>query len=187
MTWEELNEKCLNCQNCALSKTRKNVVIGTGNKTADIMFVGEGPGYHEDVQGEPFVGAAGHLLDKMLNAIGLTRDDVYIANVVKCRPPDNRDPLPIEQEACIHYLRQQYLLIKPKIIVCLGRISAQALISSDFRITRSRGIWYNKKDCNFIATYHPSALLRDESKKKDAWIDFKAIKLKLNEVRKINE
>lgn len=187
MTWEELNDKCLNCRGCPLCETRTKVVIGVGNKNADIMFVGEGPGYNEDIQGEPFVGAAGQLLDKMLGAINLDRTQVYIANVVKCRPPQNRDPLIEEQDACIGFLRHQYLLIKPKIVVCLGRISAQALISSDFRITKSRGIWYNKKNCNFIATYHPSALLRDESKKKDAWEDFKAIKLKLDEVRKINE
>ena len=123
MTWEELEKACLNCRGCQLSETRHNVVIGVGNKNSDIMFVGEGPGYNEDMQGEPFVGAAGQLLDKMLHAINLDRKDVYIANVVKCRPPNNRDPLPYEQEMCIRYLRKQFLLIRPHIIVCLGRTS----------------------------------------------------------------
>ena len=186
MTWEELEKACLNCRGCQLSETRHNVVIGVGNKNSDIMFVGEGPGYNEDMQGEPFVGAAGQLLDKMLHAINLDRKDVYIANVVKCRPPNNRDPLPNEQEMCIRYLRKQFLLIRPHIIVCLGRIAAQAIISPDFRITRSRGIWYNKKGTAIIATYHPSALLRDESKKADAWKDMQSIRDKLIEWRKTN-
>ena len=187
MTWEELENACNSCRRCGLADTRTNVVIGVGNRNTDIMFVGEGPGYHEDMQGEPFVGPAGQLLDKMLASISLDRQQVYIANIVKCRPPNNRDPLPIEQECCINYLRHQYLLIRPKILVCLGRIAAQAIISPDFRITKSRGLWYNKKNCNIIATYHPSALLRDESKKADAWKDLQSIKIKLDEVRKINE
>ncbi len=186
-TWEELEERCLNCYKCNLSKTRKNVVIGVGNKNSDILFVGEGPGEQEDLKGEPFVGAAGKLLDKMLGAIELDRSQVYIANIVKCRPPFNRDPEKEEREACINYLRHQFLLIRPKIIVCLGRIAAQAIIAPDFRITKSRGIWYNKKNCDIIATYHPSALLRDESKKRPAWEDFKAIRKKYDEVRFTNE
>ena len=186
MTWKELEKACLNCRGCQLSETRHNVVIGVGNKNSDIMFVGEGPGYNEDMQGEPFVGAAGQLLDKMLHSINLDRKEVYIANVVKCRPPNNRDPLPQEQEMCIKYLRKQFLLIRPHIIVCLGRIAAQAIISPDFRITRSRGIWYNKKGTEIIATYHPSALLRDESKKIDAWKDMQSIRDRLIEWRETN-
>lgn len=186
-SWEELEKACLSCCKCKLSATRTNVVIGDGNKNSHIMFIGEGPGQQEDLQGKPFVGAAGQLLDKMLNAIGLDRTQVYIANIVKCRPPFNRDPEKDEKESCINYLRYQFLLIRPKIIVCLGRIAAQSIISPDFKITKSRGIWYNKKNCDIIATYHPSALLRDESKKRPAWEDFKAIQKKYNEVRFSNE
>ncbi len=158
------------------------MVIGTGNRESKILFVGEGPGYYEDMEGVPFVGAAGQLLDKMLNAIELDRSMVYIANIVKCRPPHNRDPLPEEQRACIRYLRQQYKLIKPQIIICLGRIAGQAIISPDLRITRDRGKWYNKKGVYMMATFHPSALLRDESKKPAAWQDFKSIRDKLKEL-----
>lgn len=179
MTWEDLTYLCNNCRDCELHKTRHNVVIGTGNKNSKILFVGEGPGYYEDMQGEPFVGAAGQLLDKMLYAINLDRSKVYIANIVKCRPPQNRDPFPEEQVACIKYLRQQFKLIRPNIIVCLGRIAAKAIIEPNFKITRDRGKWYNKKGIDIIATYHPSALLRDESRKRDAWEDFKQIKQKL--------
>lgn len=182
MTWEELIYLCNNCHDCDLCKTRHNVVVGVGNRESNILFVGEGPGYYEDMQGEPFVGAAGQLLDKMLAAIGLNRSMVYIANIVKCRPPHNRDPLPEEQTACIRYLRQQFKLIRPQIIVCLGRIAAKAIIEPDFKITRDRGKWYNKKGIDIIATYHPSALLRDESKKPAAWQDFKAIRDKLKEI-----
>ncbi len=181
MTWEELEYLCHNCHNCRLGEARHNVVIGVGDRKSRILFVGEGPGYYEDMQGEPFVGAAGQLLDKMLAAIGLDRSKVYIANIVKCRPPNNRDPLPDEQDACIKYLRVQFKLIRPEIIVCLGRIAAKAIIAPDFRITRGRGVWHNKKGIDIIATYHPSALLRDESKKRDAWEDFKAIRDKLKE------
>ena len=187
VSWEELEERCLSCNRCPLHKTRTNVVIGVGNRESDVLFVGEGPGYHEDMQGEPFVGAAGRLLDKMLAAIGLDRQIVYIANVVKCRPPNNRNPEQDEQAACINYLRRQYLLIRPKIIVCLGKIAASALIGPNFPITRDHGKWYSKKDCDFIATFHPSALLRDESKKRLAWEDLKKIKQKYDETRTTNE
>jgi DNA polymerase len=164
---------------CDLSKGRTNVVFGTGDRQSTVMFVGEGPGYHEDAQGEPFVGAAGKLLDKMLAAIGLDRQSVYIANVVKCRPPGNRDPLPDERAACMRWLRRQFLLIRPKIIVCLGRVAAQAIIDERFKITRERGVWFERKGVSIIATFHPSALLRDEDKKRPAWEDFKAIRQKL--------
>jgi len=186
-SWEELEKACLSCRGCKLCTTRKNVVVGTGNKQSDMMFVGEGPGEQEDLQGLPFVGPAGQLLDKMLSAINLSRNDIYITNVVKCRPPLNRDPESDEKKVCLNYLRHQYLLIRPKIIVCLGRIAAQAIIEPDFKITRNRGLWYKKKNCDIIATYHPSAILRDESKKYPAWEDFKSIKQKYDEVRNIKQ
>ena len=181
-SWETLEGACLNCRKCRLWETRTNVVIGVGNRNADIMFVGEGPGQQEDLQGEPFVGPAGQLLDKMLASIGLDREKVYIANIVKCRPPGNRDPHDDEQEACMNYLRYQLMLVKPKIIVCLGRIAATAIIDKDFKITRQHGQWTERKGYWFIATYHPSALLRDESKKRPAWEDLKLIRAKLDEI-----
>ena len=181
-SWETLEGACLNCRKCRLWETRTNVVIGVGNRNADIMFVGEGPGQQEDLQGEPFVGPAGKLLDKMLASIGLEREKVYIANIVKCRPPGNRDPHDDEQEACMNYLRYQLMLVKPKIIVCLGRIAATAIIDKDFKITRQHGQWTERKGYWFIATYHPSALLRDESKKRPAWEDLKLIRAKLDEI-----
>ena len=181
--WETLEGACLNCQKCDLWQTRTNVVIGKGNKNADIMFIGEGPGEQEDLQGYPFVGPAGQLLDKMLGAINLTIDDVYIANIVKCLPPHNRDPKEEEQQACMNYLRYQFKLVEPKIVVCLGRIAAQAIIDKDFRITRQRGQWFERKGYWFTATYHPSALLRDAEKKRPAWEDFKGIRDKYEELK----
>ena len=141
VTWEELEARCRQCQNCPLSETRTNVVFGVGNRQADILFIGEGPGEQEDLQGEPFVGPAGKLLDLMLSLIDLDRSKVYIANIVKCRPPRNRDPLNTEQDACIGYLRAQTALIRPKIIVCLGRIAAMRIIDKGFRITKQHGQW----------------------------------------------
>lgn len=182
ITWDELERVAKGCHRCRLCEGRHSVVVGVGNREADVMLVGEGPGYNEDMQGEPFVGAAGQLLDKMLAAIDLSREDVYIANVVKCRPPGNRDPLPEEQRACLDYLRCQYMLIKPKIIVCLGRIAAKAMITPDFLISKNRGRWYYKKGVWFMATFHPSALLRDESKKKYAWEDMQSLRDKIKEV-----
>ena len=181
MEWDELKNICEVCNRCQLAKTRNSVVFGVGDINSKILFVGEGPGYHEDMQGEPFVGAAGQLLDKMLGAINLNRKNVYIANIVKCRPPNNRDPQPEEINACLPYLREQFKLLRPRIIVCLGRIAAKTIISPDFKITKSRGIWYNKKNIDIIATYHPSALLRDESKKRVAWEDLKSIRKRLDE------
>lgn len=181
--WEEFESMCLSCRKCPLAETRHNVVIGKGSKTADIMFIGEGPGEQEDIQGIPFVGAAGQLLDKMLLAAGFDDTDYYVANVVKCRPPKNRDPLEEEQNACMNYLRRQFILIRPKIIVCLGRIAAKAVINPDFKITRERGIWTERKGTYMIATFHPSAVLRDMTKKKPAWEDMKEIRRKLLEIR----
>lgn len=186
-TLEELQAIANKCYRCPLSKTRTNVVFGEGNSKASIMFVGEGPGYYEDKIGRPFVGRAGQLLDKMLKAIGLKREDVYIANIVKCRPPKNRNPLEGESQVCIEFLRWQVKIIEPDIIVCLGAVAARNIIDKNFRITKSRGTWYKKGNFNMIATYHPAALLRDESKKKDAWEDFKSIRDTYKEIEKYTE
>ncbi|MDI6605415.1 MAG: uracil-DNA glycosylase [Thermoanaerobacteraceae bacterium] len=184
---KELWLECQNCNKCPLSKTRKNVVFGGGNLRSKIMFIGEGPGKEEDIQGRPFVGKAGQLLNKMLEAIGLNREDVYIANIVKCRPPNNRPPLQNEIEACIPYLRNQVAIIRPKIIVCLGATAAKAIIDKDFKITAMRGQWTERKGVKIIATYHPAALLRDPEKKKPAWEDFKEIKAQLEKLEDKNE
>jgi DNA polymerase len=155
-------------------------VFGVGNRNADLMFVGEAPGQAEDEQGIPFVGAAGKLLDRYLFAVDIPRESVYIANILKCRPPHNRDPLPEEEDACIGYLREQVKLIQPKIIVCLGRISAMRLIKPDFRITREHGVFVRKGGCLMTAVYHPAALLRDASKKEEMLLDFEKIKAQLD-------
>jgi len=169
------------CEKCGLSKTRTHTVFGEGNIHAPVMFVGEGPGRDEDELGRPFVGRAGQLLDKMLASIQLTRNDVYIANVIKCRPPGNRDPEPDEAAACIGYLRAQVAFIKPRIIVCLGRISAKYILGKDIRITRDRGVWHEAKGFFIMPTYHPAALLRNELLKKDAYQDLLAVRAKLRE------
>jgi len=181
MTWDELESTCGECRRCALGQTRTNLVFGTGNRNADILFVGEAPGEQEDLQGIPFVGAAGQLLDLYLASVGIEREQVYIANILKCRPPRNRDPLPEEQDACIVHLREQVKLIKPKMIVCLGRIAAMRLIKPDFKITREHGILQKKGDFVMTAVYHPSALLRDASKKEDMYRDMKRIRMYLDE------
>lgn len=178
--WKTLYDELQSCQKCDLCKARHTVVPGEGDPNAAILFVGEGPGRDEDLSGRPFVGAAGQLLDKMLAAIDLRREDVYIANVVKCRPPQNRTPLEHEAEACLPYLRAQFALIRPKIIVCLGATAARYLYDPEVRITRDRGKWICKKGVWILPTYHPAALLRDVSKKKEAWIDMQALRDKLN-------
>ncbi|MBQ8332256.1 MAG: uracil-DNA glycosylase [Clostridia bacterium] len=180
MDWKQLESACGECRGCELYKTRKNLVFGTGNRSAELMFVGEAPGEREDETGIPFVGAAGQLLDKYLVAVGLEREDVYIANILKCRPPRNRDPLPEEGDACIGFLREQVKLIRPKIIVCLGRISAMRLIKPDFKITREHGIIVKKGAFAMTAVYHPAALLRDPAKKEDMFRDMKKIKAYLD-------
>ena len=181
MTWEELEERCRACRKCSLCETRTNLVFGTGNRQADLLFVGEAPGEQEDLQGIPFVGPAGQLLDLYLESVGILRDKVYIANILKCRPPRNRDPLPEEQDACMTHLREQVKLIRPKMIVCLGRISAMRLIRPDFKITKEHGILQKKGDFVMTAVYHPSALLRDASKKEDMYRDMKRIRMYLDE------
>ena len=181
LDWNTLEKTCASCTRCGLCETRHNVVFGVGERTADVMFIGEGPGEQEDLQGEPFVGPAGKLLDDMMAIIDLDRTNTYIANIVKCRPPRNRDPLETEQDACIDYLRNQVALIQPKIIVCLGRIAAKRLIDSEYRITRQHGEWIQKGGVWMTAIYHPSALLRDVSKRPETFEDLLAIREKIRE------
>lgn len=180
--WDELINICEDCQRCALSKTRNSMVFGVGRRDADIMFVGEGPGEQEDLQGEPFVGAAGKLLDDMLSIIDLNRSNIYIANVVKCRPPMNRDPSDEEQGCCYPYLCKQIELVNPSIIVCLGRIAAKKLIYPDYKITRDHGNWICRDGIWMTAIYHPSALLRDLNKRPETFDDLLRIREKLKEV-----
>lgn len=178
--WNELENDCLSCTACELYRTRTNLVFGKGSKKADIMFIGEAPGESEDLQGLPFVGASGQLLDRYFTAVGLSPDSIYIANILKCRPPKNRDPHPDEEDACIGHLRNQLVLVKPKIIVCLGRISAKKIIKEDFRITAEHGKWFKKGNCEVCAVYHPSALLRDPSKREAMLEDMQEIKRRLD-------
>ena len=183
MEWKELQTECMNCTRCGLCQTRHHVVFGVGNPGSDVMLIGEGPGEQEDLRGEPFVGPAGLLLDDMLSIIDLDRKtNCYIANIVKCRPPHNRDPLETEQEACIGYLRSQIALVNPKIIVCLGRIAAKQLIDRDFRITRQHGQWIQKDGIWMTAIYHPSALLRDVSKRPETFDDLISLREKIRQV-----
>jgi len=183
VTWEELKAECLSCQRCALAETRTNVVFGVGNPNAEVLFIGEGPGENEDLQGEPFVGRGGKLLDEMLSLIDLDRKkNIYIANMVKCRPPHNRDPLNVEQDACMEHLQRQIALIRPKIIVCLGRIAAMRFIRPDYKITKEHGQWTQRDGVFITSLYHPAALLRDPSKKPETFVDLKAIQAKIQEV-----
>ncbi len=182
VSWQSVLDEISQCEKCELCRTRTHTVPGEGNYHARVMFVGEGPGADEDRMGRPFVGRAGQLLDKMIAAMGLTREEVYIANVVKCRPPQNRTPLPEETFACLPYLRAQFALIRPQIIVCLGATAAKALINPELRITRDRGVWVEKKGVWMMPTYHPAALLRDVSKKREAWEDLQLVMAKLKEL-----
>lgn len=180
---EALASACAGCEKCRLAAGRTNLVFGVGDPHAKVLFVGEGPGYQEDVQGEPFVGPSGQLLDKYLKAIGLDRaHGVYIANIVKCRPPQNRDPEPDEQNICIQWLRDQVRLLRPNVIVCLGRIAAQRLIDPNFRVTREHGTFHDKKGILMMGTYHPAALLRNPKQKPEAFDDFLALRDKLEEL-----
>ena len=182
MDWDTLYEACTSCRKCQLATTRTNVVFGVGKRDAEVVFIGEGPGQNEDLQGEPFVGRAGQLLDDMLAMIDLTRADIFIANIVKCRPPGNRDPLPDEQSACTPWLEKQLELLNPKIIVSLGRISAMYMISSDFKITRDHGQWFEKDGVQMMALFHPAALLRDPRKRPETFVDLKALQGKIREI-----
>lgn len=172
---QKLKEECAACGLCPLSATRTNIVFGKGNENAELLFIGEAPGEKEDLSGLPFVGAAGKLLNQFLQYIDLSPDDIYITNILKCRPPKNRDPSPEETEVCIGYLRRQLSLIDPKIIVCLGRISAMRIIKPDFKITAEHGKWFRKGRYLITAVYHPAALLRDPRKKEEMLEDFKSI------------
>ena len=183
MTLDELEIKCKNCTKCDLFEGRTNLVFGVGKKDADIMLIGEGPGENEDLQGQPFVGRSGQLLDKFLASVDLSRDkNVYIANMVKCRPPKNRDPKPEEQDMCINWLREQFKIIKPKIIVCVGRISAQKLIDKNFKVTQQHGEFIDKNGTLFMGTYHPAAILRNPNNKEAAFGDWLALRDKINEL-----
>lgn len=179
----ELRQECLKCTACGLCETRTNVVFGVGADNAEVMFIGEGPGENEDLTGEPFVGRGGKLLDKMLTAVDLDRHkNIYIANIVKCRPPKNRDPLPEEQEQCIKWLRKQFAILKPKIVVCLGRIAAAKIIKPDIKITKEHGIFFEKDGILMMAIYHPAALLRNPNYKPDAFNDFLKLQEKIKEI-----
>ena len=177
--WEQLEEDSKQCQKCKLCKTRNNVVFGIGNRQADLMFIGEGPGADEDIQGEPFVGKAGKLMNMAFDAIGLKREEVYIANIVKCRPPSNRNPEDEEAIACLNYLRNQVILVKPKIIVLLGNVALKNILGKEYGITASRGKWIEKKGILYLPTWHPAALLRDETKKIDFIKDLKLVMEKI--------
>jgi len=173
--WEELERSIENCQKCKLCKNRKNIVFGVGNREADIMFIGEGPGADEDEQGEPFVGKAGKLMNMAFTALGMKRENIYIANIVKCRPPSNRNPEQDEEQACLNYLRNQVILVKPKIIVLLGSVALKNILGPEYGITASRGKWIEKKGIYYMPTWHPAALLRDETKKIDFINDLKLV------------
>ena len=165
-----------NCLNCSLGKTRTNFVFGSGNPNSNIVFVGEAPGKNEDLEGKPFVGRSGKLLDKILHAINLSRNDVYILNVIKCRPPENRNPNAQEIEECEPYLKEQLNIIKPKLIVALGRVSAMTLLQTKESLLNLRNKIHQYEGIDFLVTYHPAALLRNPNLKKFAWDDFKMIK-----------
>ena len=180
--WEALRERCLACRACGLCETRTHVVFGVGDPNAEVLFVGEAPGEREDALGEPFVGKAGQLLDDMLAMIGLDRSRIYITNSIKCRPPQNRDPLNTEKDACAPFLQRQLALMRPKIIVCLGRVSAMEMIKPDFKITQEHGQFFEKNGVLMTALYHPAALLRDTDKKPDTFVDLKRLQAKIRQV-----
>lgn len=181
---EKLEQQCDSCRNCSLCECRNNVVFGAGNPAAEILFVGEAPGKNEDLQGEPFVGMGGKLLDLYLNSIGLDRkENIYITNILKCRPPDNRDPKPDEMDRCFFWLQETIEIMQPKIIVCLGRISALRLISPDFRVTKEHGLFFDKNGAMIMGTFHPAALLRDPNRKGDCLEDFLKLQDKIKELK----
>lgn len=178
-TYEELKNFVDHCGRCPLAQTRNRAVMGRGSLRSPVLFIAEGPGRNEDRDGIPFTGQSGQVFDRLLGEIGMTREDVYITNIVKCHPPGNRDPKPEEQEACIPYLKYETLLLRPKMIVCLGRVAAQRIIRPDFRITREHGSFLLRKGVWLTAVYHPSAILRDDTKYPETAADFRAIREKL--------
>jgi DNA polymerase len=172
---EQLRDEIGDCRRCQLSQGRTHIVFGVGNPDADVVFVGEAPGRDEDIKGEPFVGKAGQLLTRIITAMGLTRDDVYICNVIKCRPPENRDPLPVEIETCEPFLKEQLGIIKPRVICALGSFATQTLLKSEVRISRLRGQFRDYNGIPLMPTYHPSFLLRNPHAKRDVWEDIKVV------------
>ena len=183
ISWAELLAEINTCEKCRLCETRTKVVPGEGNPNADLMFIGEGPGQEEDRWGRPFVGPSGELLTRMIHAIGMERAETYIANVVKCRPPYNRNPEPDEAAACLNYLRAQVALVRPKVIVLLGKVACRYTLNEEVFVTRDHGRWYERKGTFFLPTFHPSALLRDPSRKREAWEDFQKVRDRLAELR----
>jgi len=184
-SWAELSQGLTDCQKCRLCEHRNNIVPGEGNPNAQLMFIGEGPGQEEDRLGRPFVGRSGELLTRMIHAIGMERSEVYICNIVKCRPPQNRNPEPDEAEACLPFLRAQVALVRPKVIVLLGKVACRYTLREEIFVTRDHGRWFERKGTWFMPTFHPSALLRDPTKKRDAWDDFQKIRAKLNELNSV--
>lgn len=182
-TWEELEASIVECKKCKLCSGRTNIVFGVGNREADLMFIGEGPGADEDRLGEPFVGKAGKLMDMAFEGIGIKREEVYIANIVKCRPPQNRNPETDEAQACMDYLRSQVMLVKPKVIVLLGSVALKNILGNEYGITASRGNWVERKGIMYMPTWHPAALLRDDNKKIEFWKDLKEVKRKMQEIK----
>lgn len=182
-TYEELKAFVDHCERCPLCQTRNRAVMGRGNLHSPVLFIAEGPGRNEDQDGIPFTGRSGQVFDQLLSGIGMKREDIYITNIVKCHPPGNRDPFPQEQEACIPYLKYETLLLRPKIIVCLGRIAAQRIIRPDYRITREHGTFIFRKQTWLTSVYHPSAVLRDQTKLPEAQADFASIRKKLDELQ----
>lgn len=187
VSWPQLLDEIYACEKCRLCAARTNVVPGEGDPQAKLMFIGEGPGRDEDLQGRPFVGRSGELLTRMIRAIGLEREQVYICNVVKCRPPQNRNPEPDEAAACLNYLRAQVALVRPKVVVLLGKVACRYVLKEDISVMREHGRWYERKGTWFMPTFHPSALLRDPAKKRDAWEDFQKIQAKLTELEAAGE
>ena len=185
--WEQLEEDAKQCRKCKLCQTRSNVVFGVGSKETDLMFIGEGPGADEDIQGIPFVGKAGKLMNMAFEIIGLDRNKVYIANIVKCRPPSNRNPQDDEAMACLNYLRNQVILVKPKIIVLLGSVALKNILGKEYGINASRGKWIEKKGILYMPTWHPAALLRDETKKIDFIKDLKLVMERMDELGLLNQ
>ena len=183
VSWSQLDQDIHACRKCRLCETRTNVVPGEGDAHARLMFIGEGPGRDEDLQGRPFVGRSGELLTRMIRAIDLDRSEVYICNIVKCRPPQNRNPEPDEATACLNYLRAQVALVRPQIIVLLGKVACRYTLNQEISVMRDHGKWFERKGTWFMPTYHPSALLRDPSKKREAWEDFQKIRDKLSELK----
>ena len=173
---DEIENVVKSCNKCSLCSNRTNAVFGEGNPLADVMFIGEGPGADEDAEGEPFVGKAGKLMNQAFVGLGISREKIYIANIVKCRPPNNRTPLKEEANACLDYLRNQVMIIKPKIIVLLGNTALKNILGEEYGITSCRGNWIEKKGIKYMPTFHPAALLRDEAKKIDFWKDLEIVK-----------